>query len=75
MFSGGPLTWPEHINNPKGLPMFYVICPTCEARVEIPADAVGPDRSDPWNVVRCDECDTSFDYDDQDVFQTEQDGD
>jgi len=55
--------------------MFYVICPTCEARVEIPADAVGPDRSDPWNVVRCDECDTSFDYDDQDVFQTEQDGD
>ncbi len=48
--------------------MFYVICPTCEARVEIPADAVGPDRTDPWNVVLCDECDASFDFDDEDVM-------
>ncbi len=48
--------------------MFYVICPTCEARVEIPGDAVGPNRSDPWNVVRCDECDAGFDYDDEDVI-------
>ena len=54
--------------------MFYVICPTCEARVEIPADAVGPDRTDPWNVVQCDECDAGFDYDDEDVFTEEQPG-
>ena len=55
--------------------MFYVICPTCEARVEIPADAVGPYRSDPWNVVQCNECDTGFDYDDEEVFAEEQSGD
>jgi predicted Zn finger-like uncharacterized protein len=52
--------------------MFYVICPRCQARVEIPADAVGPDRTDPWNVVRCDECNAAFDYDDEDVFAEEQ---
>ena len=48
--------------------MYYVICPTCEARVEIPANAIGPNRSDPWNVVQCDDCDTGFDYDDEDVI-------
>ena len=48
--------------------MFYVICPTCAARVEIPADAVGPNRCDLWNVVACDECDAGFDYDDEDVI-------
>ena len=51
--------------------MFYVICPTCEAQVEISAVAVGHDRSDPWNVVQCDECDAGFDYDDEDVFAEE----
>jgi predicted Zn finger-like uncharacterized protein len=55
--------------------VFYVICPTCQACVEIPADAVGPDRTDPWNVVRCDECDAGFDYDDEEVFAQEQPGD
>jgi hypothetical protein len=50
--------------------MFYVICPTCEARVEIPANAIGTDRSDPWNVVQCDECDAGFDYDDEDVIES-----
>jgi hypothetical protein len=48
--------------------MFYVICPTCGARVEIPADAIGTERSDPWNIVPCDACPASFDYDDEDVF-------
>jgi hypothetical protein len=47
--------------------MFYVICPTCQARAEIPASAIGSDRADLYNVVHCDECDTGFNYDDEDV--------
>jgi hypothetical protein len=47
--------------------MFYVICPTCDARVEIPAEALGPDRIDLYNVAHCDDCGTGFDYDDEDV--------
>lgn len=47
--------------------MYYVICPECGTRVEIPADAVGLDRTDPWNVVSCDECGGTFDYDDDEV--------
>lgn len=50
--------------------MFYVICPCCQSQVEIPDDAVGPDRSDPWNVAHCDECGNAFDYDDEDVIET-----
>ena len=49
--------------------MFYVICPTCEARVEVPSSACGPDRDDLYNVIECDECCTGFDYDDEDVQQ------
>ena len=75
MFYDGRLTWPDTAPISKGFAMFYVICPTCQARVEIPADAVGPDRSDSWNVVRCDECNTGFDYDDDDVFAEDQSGD
>jgi hypothetical protein len=52
----------------KGFPMFYIICPFCQARIEIPASAVGPDRSDPWNVTSCDECSMTFDYDDEEVL-------
>jgi hypothetical protein len=48
--------------------MFYVICPLCEARVEIPVNAVGPDRDDLWNVVECDDCYCGFDYDDEDLM-------
>ncbi len=48
--------------------MFYVICPTCQARVEIPADAIGPDRDDLFNTVQCDDCGTGFDYDDEEVM-------
>ena len=47
--------------------MFYVICPTCQARVEIPAEAIGPDRIDLYNITHCDDCGTGFDYDDEDV--------
>ncbi len=49
--------------------MFYVICPTCEARVEITALACGLHRTDLYNVIACDQCDTGFDYDDEDVQQ------
>jgi predicted Zn finger-like uncharacterized protein len=52
--------------------MFYVICPYCNAQIGIPADAVGPDRTDPWNVVRCDDCDVTFDYDDEEVIEEPQ---
>lgn len=47
--------------------MFFVPCPRCGAPVEIPADAVGPGRTDPWNVIQCDECSLAFDYDDGEV--------
>lgn len=47
--------------------MYYVQCPQCGSVVEIPSDAVGPTRDDPWNVASCDECDSTFDYDDEDV--------
>ncbi|MBX9787811.1 MAG: hypothetical protein K2Y37_02755 [Pirellulales bacterium] len=54
--------------------MYYVICPTCEAHVEVSANAVGPDRTDLWNVVSCDVCDTGFDYDDEEVLAEEHSG-
>lgn len=47
--------------------MFFIVCPFCQARVEIPADAVGLDRSDLFNVTSCDGCGLSFDYDDEEV--------
>lgn len=47
--------------------MFYVPCPRCGAAVDIPAGAVGPERTDLWNVTRCDECDFAFDYDNVEV--------
>jgi hypothetical protein len=47
--------------------MFFVQCPQCGSVVEIPADAVGSKRRDPWNVAECPECDSSFDYDDDEV--------
>ena len=48
--------------------MFYVWCPECGSSVEIPDDAVGPDRTDPWNVVGCLQCGSTFDYDDDEVY-------
>jgi hypothetical protein len=47
--------------------MFYVICPVRESTVEISENAVGPERSDPWNVIGCDNCGCTFDYDDDEV--------
>ena len=47
--------------------MFFVQCPHCGSVIEIPENAVGPQRTDPWNVVGCDDCDYVFDYDDDEV--------
>jgi hypothetical protein len=47
--------------------MFFVVCPGCGSAVEIPETAVGPERTDLWNVCRCDVCNLSFDYDDQEL--------
>lgn len=49
--------------------MYFVQCPDCGSPVEIPADAVGPERTDLFNVVNCDNCDLTFDYADEDVQQ------
>jgi hypothetical protein len=66
-FCVGPPTLIYLRFNRKAFPMFYVICPTCRARVEIPIEAIGPDRSDLYNITHCDDCGTGFDYDDEDV--------
>ena len=47
--------------------MFFVPCPRCGSPVDIPEDAVGKDRTDPWNVAHCHECDLGFDYNDDEV--------
>ena len=47
--------------------MFFVQCPFCGSVIEIPDDAVGNGRTDPWNVVGCGECDTVFDYDNEEI--------
>lgn len=47
--------------------MYLVSCPGCGNRIEIPENSVGPERTDPWNVCRCDDCDLSFDYDDEEM--------
>lgn len=51
--------------------LFFVLCPCCESRVDVPAGAVGSRRGDPWNVVLCDVCDAAFDYDDGDIHESE----
>ena len=53
--------------------MFIVICPLCGSVIEIPDDAVGPDRTDLWNVVQCHECDTAFNYDDAECCRLDDD--
>lgn len=49
--------------------LYFVVCPTCNTEVELPADSVGPDRTDLFNVVGCPECSRGFDYDDEDVME------
>jgi len=48
--------------------MFYVLCPLCSAKIEVPENAVGPASTDPWNVIGCDDCGFTFDYDDEEVM-------
>lgn len=47
--------------------MFFVLCPFCGSRMEVPSDSVGTERQHLWNVVVCESCDASFDYDDEDI--------
>jgi hypothetical protein len=61
-------SWPSHSGSGKAQTVFYVNCIHCQAKVEIPPDAVGPNRTDPWNVTSCCKCGMSFDYDDDDVI-------
>lgn len=51
--------------------MYFVQCPRCGDPIEIPASVVGSERTDPWNVVGCDECGLTFDYDDAEVQHSE----
>ena len=47
--------------------MYAVQCPHCGSVVDIPDDAVGKHRTHRWNVARCDDCNTGFDYDDEEM--------
>ena len=47
--------------------MYFVQCPECGSVVEIPRDAIGPQRTDRWNVTECAECRSTFDFDDEQV--------
>ena len=47
--------------------LYVVQCPHCGSMVDIPDDAVGKNRTNPWNVAHCDDCDSGFDYDDEEV--------
>jgi hypothetical protein len=47
--------------------VYFVPCPRCGGIVEIPSDAIGPERTASWNVAVCIECDLSVDYDDAEV--------
>jgi hypothetical protein len=48
--------------------MHSVNCPQCKSECEIPPDAVGPGRTDLFNVASCDGCGLSFGYDDEEVI-------
>lgn len=47
--------------------MYYVICPNCGSHVEVLDNAVGEDRTELFNITVCEDCDLSFDYDDEEV--------
>gem|GEM_PF-2642692 len=49
--------------------LYFVQCPKCGQPIELPDNAFGPDRTHPWNVVGCDECDLTFDDDDAEVHR------
>lgn len=56
----------EH-RSPERSAMYAVQCPHCGSVVDIPDDAVGIHRTHRWNVARCDDCATGFDYDDEEI--------
>ena len=38
--------------------------------IEIPSDAVAPERAGPWNMVACDDCQQIVAFDQEDLRQT-----
>lgn len=50
--------------------MYYVQCPRCGGVVDLPPEAIGHERTDPWNVAHCEGCELGFDYDDEEVQST-----
>lgn len=42
--------------------MYFVQCPQCGAVVEIPVEFMEKKRKDYWNAAVCEECDSSFDF-------------
>lgn len=47
--------------------MFIVQCPKCGSVIEIPDEAVSPDRAGPWNMVACDDCDQIVAFDQEEL--------
>lgn len=56
--------------------MFYVVCPLCCHKVEVPAVAAATVPSHgPFHIVLCDICDLSFDYADEQVIEEDEPSD
>ena len=47
--------------------MYFVQCPHCGSAVDIPDEFVGVNRTNTWNVAHCEDCESGFDYDDEEV--------
>jgi hypothetical protein len=61
-----PISCGDHRSS-EGSSMYAVQCPHCGSVVDIPDEAVGTNRTHCWNVARCNDCDTGFDYDDEEI--------
>ncbi len=48
--------------------VFYVFCPECGDRTPLPPQAVGPNRSDVWSVLTCQNCSTPLEYDCEEIL-------
>lgn len=59
--------FPVTVLRGASLSTFYVPCPCCESR----ADAFPTGSDHARNLVVCELCDSSFDYTDKDIRQTE----
>lgn len=50
------------------MPSYYLLCPFCGARIDLPDD-----ETDPWQVVGCYECDTLFDFASDEILKESSD--